>query len=136
MATSPAPDARWALGLTPEQTLVKEAEEEAAIPPELARQARLVGRIAYAMERLEGLRRDDLLCYDLDVPEDFTPRPTDGEVAVFELWPVQRVLETVRDTDEFKFNVNLVLIDLFLREGLIAGDAAVRLRDALEAGGV
>jgi len=123
-------------GLTPEQTLVKEAEEEAAIPPELARQARRVGRIAYAMERPEGLRRDCLLCYDLDVPEDFTPHPTDGEVAAFELWPVQRVLETVRDTDAFKFNVNLVLIDLFLREGLIAGDAALQLRDALEAGTV
>jgi hypothetical protein len=25
----------------------------------------------------------------------------------------------VRDTDDFKFNVNLVLIDLFRRQGLI-----------------
>ena len=30
-----------------------------------------------------------------------------------------RVFEAVRDTDQFKFNVNLVLIDLFLRLGLI-----------------
>jgi len=37
------------------------------------------------------------------------------------------VLATVRDTDEFKFNVNLVLIDLFLREGLIVGRAAATL---------
>ena len=28
-------------------------------------------------------------------------------------------MQTVRDTDEFKFNVNLVLIDLFRRQGLI-----------------
>ena len=55
---------------------------------------------------------------------------------MFELWPVQRVLETVRDTDDFKFNVNLVLIDLFLREGLIAGAAATALRQALAAGTV
>lgn len=121
-------------GLTPEQTLEKEAEEEAAIPPALARQARLVGRVTYAMERAEGLRRDFLLCYDLDVPEDFTPTPTDGEVAFFQLWPIRRVLETVRDSDEFKFNVNLVLIDLFLREGLVGGADAVELRSALEAG--
>lgn len=121
-------------GLTPEQTLMKEAGEEAGIPPALARQARLVGRIAYTMERPEGLRRDCLLCYDLEVPEDFTPHPNDDEVAVFELWPVRRVLETVRDTDDFKFNVNLVLIDLFLREGLIAGSAATALRQALAAG--
>ena len=33
------------------------------------------------------------------------------------------MLETVRETDEFKFNVNLVLIDLFLRRGLVGGAA-------------
>lgn len=102
-------------GLTPEQTLVKEAAEEAAIPTVLASQARRVATIKYAMERPEGLRRDFLYCYDLDLPEDFTPQPADGEVASFELWPIERVFQTVRDTDEFKFNVNLVLIDLFRR---------------------
>jgi hypothetical protein len=71
------------------------------------------------MDRPEGLRRDVLHCYDLMLAEDFTPVATDGEVAAFELWPIARVVETVRDTDDFKFNVNLVLIDLFLRLGLI-----------------
>ena len=71
------------------------------------------------MERPEGLRRDLLHCYDLELPEDFSPRPADGEVEAFELWPIARVVQTVRDTDTFKFNVNLVLIDLFQRMGLI-----------------
>lgn len=123
-------------GLTPEQTLVKEAAEEAAIPAELARQARRVGRIGYAMERPEGLRRDHLYCYDLMLPETFVPQATDGEVAGFELWPLPRVVDTVRSTDDFKFNVNLVLIDLFIRLGTIAGDAAAALRRALAAGQV
>ncbi len=48
------------------------------------------------------------------------PHPVDGEVTGFELWPMRRVVETVRDTDEFKFNVNLVLIDLFRRLGFDA----------------
>jgi thiamine pyrophosphokinase len=120
-------------GLTPEQTLVKEAEEEAAIPASLACQARRVATIGYAMERAEGLRRDLLHCYDLDLPPDFVPRATDGEVASFELWPIVRVLQTVHDTDEFKFNVNLVLIDLFLRLGLLAPAQALPLRAALNA---
>jgi len=120
-------------GLTPEQTLVKEAEEEAAIPASLARQARRVATIGYAMERAEGLRRDLLHCYDLDLPEDFVPRATDGEVASFELWPIAQVLQMVHDTDEFKFNVNLVLIDLFLRLGLLPPDEAMGLRAALDA---
>jgi len=106
-------------GLTPAETLVKEAEEEAAIPPALARQAVEVGQIAYAMERPEGLRRDLLHCYDLDLPEGFVPHAVDGEVEAFELWPIARVVQTVRDTDDFKFNVNLVLIDLFQRLGVM-----------------
>ena len=106
-------------GLTPAETLVKEAAEEAAIPATLARRAVEVATIAYAMERPEGLRRDLLHCYDLELPEDFRPDAADGEVAAFELWPIDRVMRTVRDTDDFKFNVNLVLIDLFRRQGLI-----------------
>ena len=106
-------------GLTPAETLVKEAQEEAAIPPSLAGRATEVGTISYAMERPEGLRRDLLHCYDLDLPEAFEPSATDGEVEAFELWPIARVVRTVRETDEFKFNVNLVLIDLFRRQGLI-----------------
>ncbi|MDE2517361.1 MAG: NUDIX domain-containing protein [Rhodospirillales bacterium] len=101
------------------RTLIKEAAEEAAIPAELAATARPVGEIVYAMERAEGLRRDRLFCFDLDLPEDFVPWPADGEVAGFELWPIARAVEAVRATDAFKFNVNLVLIDLFRRLGLI-----------------
>jgi thiamine pyrophosphokinase len=88
------------------------------------------------MERPEGLRRDRLYCYDLELPEDFVPRAADGEVEFFELWPVVRAVDAVRETDEFKFNVNLVMIDLFLREGLIGGAAAGVLRAALDDGRV
>jgi len=106
-------------GLTPERCLVKEAEEEASIPAELAVKARPVGRVSYIMRTNEGMRRDLLHLFDLEMPEDVIPRPNDDEVERFELWPIRRVLEAVRDTDSVKFNVNLVLIDLFLREGLV-----------------
>jgi len=118
-------------GLSPGETLVKEAAEEAAIPEPLAARAVEVGTIGYAMERPEGLRRDLLHCYDLDLPEDFCPHAADGEVEAFELWPIARVVRTVRNTDDFKFNVNLVLIDLFLRLGLIEGEEASELRERL-----
>jgi 8-oxo-dGTP pyrophosphatase MutT (NUDIX family) len=108
-------------GLSPTETLIKEAQEEAAIPGDLAAKAMEVATIDYAMQRREGLRRDILYCYDLVLPERFLPKPADGEVESFELWPIARVIETVRTTDDFKFNVNLVLIDLFVRLGLIAG---------------
>ncbi len=123
-------------GLTPAETLVKEAEEEAAIPASLARSAVPVATITYEMERPEGLRRDLLHCYDLNLREDFAPRAADGEVEAFELWPIARVMRTVRDTDQFKFNVNLVLIDLFQRTGLIAHDAATDWRRPTSAAAV
>jgi len=110
-------------GLTPLATLVKEAAEEAAMPAELAATARPVAVLAYAMERAEGLRRDRLYCYDLDLPDSFIPQAADGEVESFELWPIGRVMDAVRDTDAFKFNVSLVLIDLFQRLGLVSGPA-------------
>jgi 8-oxo-dGTP pyrophosphatase MutT (NUDIX family) len=107
-------------GLSPMETLVKEAAEEAAIPANFASQARHVSEIRYAMERPEGLRRDHLHCYDLNLPPDFVPQAADGEVESFELWSINRAVAAVRHTDDFKFNVNLVLIDLFVRLGLIA----------------
>ncbi len=120
--------------LTPAETLVKEAAEEAAIPEPLARSAAPVATIRYAMERPEGLRRDRLVCYDLWLPADFRPRAADGEVETFALWPLARAFAAVRDTNAFKFNVNLVLIDLFLRRGLITGTEGSRLRAVLDAG--
>ncbi len=102
--------------------LIKECGEEASIPPELARQARAVGYVSYWNQSGRQLKPDVMTCFDLKLPEDFTPRANDGEVHAFELWPVRRVYETVRDTEEFKYNCNLVLIDFFIRHGLIAAD--------------
>ena len=118
-------------GLTPFETLLKEGEEEAALPEALTAQARQVARFSYDMERAEGLRRDVIYAYDLDLPEDFQPHPSDGEVEHFDLWPLPRVLKVLSTTDEFKFNVALVLTDLLLRFGLIEGQAAATLRAAL-----
>ncbi|UFN50216.1 DUF4743 domain-containing protein [Roseomonas sp. OT10] len=114
-------------GLTPWETLLKESEEEASLPAALAARARPAGEVSYVMVSPEGLRRDRLLVFDLELPEDFTPRPQDDEMEGFELWPAARVLEAVREGDSVKFNVNLVLIDLFLREGLVPDpDGALR----------
>jgi hypothetical protein len=101
------------------ENLVKECAEEASIPEPLARRALPVGTVSYCMEAPDGLKPDVQFCFDLEMPEDFVPRPADGEMEGFELWPAARVMETVRGTRAFKFNCNLVLIDFFLRHGLI-----------------
>ena len=70
-----------------------------------------------------GIKRDVLFCFDLELPESFKPKPIDGEVESFALRPVPEVLRMVAETDEYKDNCNLVLIDFFLRHGYIAADS-------------
>jgi hypothetical protein len=110
------------IGLSLADNLVKECKEEANIPEALSRQAYAVGAITYTMEAPDGLKPDVQFCYDLELPEDFTPQNTDGEIEEFFLWPIEKVAETVRDTRDFKFNCNLVIIDFLMRRGVLPPD--------------
>jgi 8-oxo-dGTP pyrophosphatase MutT (NUDIX family) len=106
-------------GLGAWETLEKEAEEEASIPAEMIRSAHAAGAVSYRMEVRQGLRDDVLFIYDLETPREFHPVNHDGELVEFFPMDAQEALERVRDTDDFKFNVNLVIIDFALRHGLL-----------------
>src|SRR5262249_9257747 len=104
------------------ETLLKEGEEEAAVPCVIMRQAVPVGAVSYRMEAELRIRDDVLFVYDLELPAGFRPQNRDGEIVHFELLPVPTVLDRVRMTDDFKFNVNLVILDFALRHGLLRLD--------------
>ncbi len=112
------------IGLGPFDNVIKEAQEEADVPEALARKSRLVASVRYTMETDEGLRQDTMFCYDLELPPDFTPVNTDGEVAAFHLMPAEEVKAIVRDTFDFKFNCNLVVMDFLIRHGLLTSAEA------------
>jgi len=114
-------------------TLVREADEEAAMPGELARAARPVGALSYLCAGEGGLRDDTLFIYDLDVPSSFTPECRDGEIVRFELMDAGEALRRVRDTDAFKFNVAVVMIDFFIRHGLVTPDDEPHYPELLQA---
>lgn len=108
------------LGLGLRENLVKECEEEASLPADLAARAIPTGVVAYRLETERGLRDDTIFVWDLEVPPDFEPRCGDGEVEAFDLWPVERMMETVRDDcGAFKFNVAPVIVDFLVRHGLL-----------------
>ena len=109
-------------GLGVRENLVKEAWEEAGIPADLAARAIPVGAVSYRCERPDGLIDEVSFCYDLELPADFAPANTDGEVESFTLWPIEEVLAQVYDTEDFGFDVPLVIIDFAIRHGLIAPD--------------
>ena len=100
-------------------TLAKEADEEAGIPASLIERAVPVGAITYLMENEIGIRDGVLFVYDLELPAEFVPQNRDGEVVDFALMPAESVIERIRATDDFKFDVNLVFLDFALRHGLI-----------------
>lgn len=107
-------------GLSLMDNLIKEAAEEAAVPEALARQAKQGGIITYQqVEPVERLKHDTIFTYDLFLSEDFVPENTDGEVGQFERLPIADVAAIVRDTDEFKPNCNLVIIEFLARHGLL-----------------
>ena len=110
------------IGIGLMDNLIKEAAEEAGVPREIAARAVPVGAVTYCMETEYGLKPDVQFAFDLELPAGFTPRNVDGELEEFYLWPVERVMDVTRDTQEFKFNCNLINIDFFVRHGLIAPD--------------
>jgi len=109
-------------GIGVRDNMIKECLEEAGMERALAEQAVPVGLVSYRCERPEGLRDDVLFCFDLALPADWRPRNTDGEVEAFYLWPVAEVKARLAETDDFKFNCALVIVDFLLRRGLIAPD--------------
>ena len=109
-------------GLGLRENLRKEAAEEADVPPDLADQARPVGTISYCLEDEWGLKPDTMFCFDLLLPPDFVPRNTDGEIESFALLPLSQVARRVDESDDFKFNVNLVILDLLIRHGYLHPD--------------
>jgi 8-oxo-dGTP pyrophosphatase MutT (NUDIX family) len=109
-------------GLTLAENLRKECREEAGMPATLADQSVAVGAVTYCRDSDRGLKPDVMFCYDLELPEGFEPRCTDGEVDRFERLSVEAISELVSETDDFKLNCNLVIIDFLIRHGLISQD--------------
>jgi len=104
-------------GISMADNLGTECWEEAGIPAPLALKAAPVGAITYCRETKTGLKPDTVYCYDLELPADFQPRCTDGEVEGFQLMHLRQVQEVIAEGDEFKPNCSLVIIDFLIRRG-------------------
>ncbi len=114
---------------SPFECIVHEADEEASLPEALVRErVRARGVITYVSRTGQGLGAElglmvpeCIYVYDLEVGEDVVPTPRDGEVKEFYLWDVETVRAAMR-RGEFKPNCAVVLIDFFIREGIITDE--------------
>lgn len=135
-------------GLSLMENVIKECEEEAGIPIEIARPGinlRPAGVVSYEQaERcfigdesdeisdndgnsssnayFHTISRVVLFTYDLYLPKDFVPKPVDGEVEEFFLWRVDQIKESMAPDfcDPIKPNCYLVISDYLLRMGYIS----------------
>ncbi len=122
-------------GLSLKENLQKECLEEAGMQPDIASRAILVSALTYNAMNEKGYKPDTLYCYDIELSEEFVPENTDGEVAGFELMPVEEVKDKIMEGGLFKPNCELVIMDFFCRHGLMDGETGefLQLQQALRA---
>ena len=110
---------RIACGYTVDETIRKEAWEEAGIPPALLKgvSCASVVRVEYSVP--EGLHREILFAHDLWLPEDFRPQNQDGEVARLYCLSIPEAIEAIL-AGEFTLDAGAVTVDALLRNAVLA----------------
>jgi 8-oxo-dGTP pyrophosphatase MutT (NUDIX family) len=113
----------------PSDCIVSEALEEASLPESLVKsRIRASGALSYITTYDSPSRREVglispqvLFIYDLELPPDITPTPNDDEVEEFRLMSVEEITEAMY-RQEFKTNSAVVMIDFFIRHGILTSE--------------
>ncbi len=114
---------RVSAGMSVDETLRKEAWEEAGIPPALLGGVNCLGAVRVEYSVPEGLHREILFVHDLWLPQDFKPVNQDGEVSEIRCMPVEDVMQNLLAGD-FTLDSGAVMIDGLLRMGAVIPEDA------------
>ena len=109
---------RISAGLSVDETLRKEAWEEAGIAPALLAGLNCLGAVRVEYSVPEGLHREILFVHDLWLPEDFKPANQDGEVSEIRCMPAEEVMKDLLAGD-FTLDAAVVMVDGLLRLGAV-----------------
>ncbi|KLJ12539.1 hypothetical protein EMPG_12420 [Blastomyces silverae] len=112
-------------GETPFKCMLREAEEEASLPNEVAKNAIATGALRYIYERdanaggETGLLQPECeYIYDLKLPAGVELRPNDNEAVNFLLMSIEEVITKLKE-GKFKPNCGIVIVDFLVRHGFI-----------------
>jgi 8-oxo-dGTP pyrophosphatase MutT (NUDIX family) len=111
-----------AAGASVEDTLVKEAWEEAGIDAATARGARSAGMVQVRRLQPDGLQHETIHVHDLWLPRGFVPANQDGEAVEHRLVPLRALPELLANADgpdALTADASLVALDALLRLGEI-----------------
>lgn len=114
---------RISAGMSVDETLRKEAWEEAGIAPGLLAGLNCISAVRVEYSVPEGLHREILFVHDLWLPEDFKPANQDGEVSEIRSMAVEEALQQLLAGD-FTLDSGVVLIDGLLRLGTVLPEDA------------
>lgn len=117
-------------GQTPDEALVREGFEEAGLSPAEMSQARRAGVLRLARDIPEGFQHEWLHAFDLLLPPGRVPQNQDGEVAGFELMPVDRAV-ALAASGRMTVDAALVTLDFAVRHGLLDDAPAMQALNAL-----
>lgn len=114
---------------TPFETILHEADEEASLSEDLVKEHIRSAGVLTCMTLLEsgegeigGLVKSDMVhVYDIELAGDVVPKPHDDEVKEFYLMTPDEVKEALLKK-EFKTNSAAVMIDFFIRHGIVTAD--------------
>jgi 8-oxo-dGTP pyrophosphatase MutT (NUDIX family) len=112
-----------AAGFSVEQTVIKEAWEEAGIDEGLARMARPAGTVEVQRQLFDGLQRETVFVHDLALPTNFRPDNQDGEAVehrLVDLPEAARLIAQQGRPDEVTIDASAVVLDYLVRHGEIA----------------
>lgn len=108
--------------MSPKQTMMREAMEEASIPEHLSQKVQPVTCCSMMMDvPNRGLVLDTEFIYDLQVETSFQPLPLDGEVHGFYLMNLDEVKQRCL-LSEFTPEATLVVIDFLVRHGALSAE--------------
>ncbi|KAL5338639.1 NUDIX hydrolase domain-like protein [Aspergillus crustosus] len=113
-------------GEKPYECLVREAMEEASLPEDVVRASTTpVGCVSYTYVRdsraggeTDLVQPEVEYVFDIKLPADVIPKPNDSEVEEFCLLTIQETKKALANA-EFKPNCAMVLIDFFIRHGIL-----------------
>ncbi|KAJ5690358.1 hypothetical protein N7462_004750 [Penicillium macrosclerotiorum] len=116
-------------GEKPFECIVREAMEEASLPEDVVRACITpVGCVTYTHLRdaraggETGLVQPEIeYVYDLKLDASVIPKPCDDEVEEFQLLSVSEVKEALA-RGEFKPNCAIIMIDFFIRHGILTAE--------------
>ena len=109
---------RIAAGFSVDETLRKEAWEEASVPPALIDGAVCISAVRVEYTVPEGLHREVLFVHDVWLPPDFNPVNQDGEVSEIRIVPLEEVVQHIL-TGDFTMDAGTVMVDGLMRQGVL-----------------